>query len=199
MDPGVASVWAAAIAVVGTVLGGVIGAVAGRSAGKAQAKGVLEGIERQLTGERDFALWSARREALAAFLSTIEHLRVTFNHMVGLAEAHYFENRNNATEAQAAREALEQQHKDLRLKLATLRLSVPSSDADEAEVLTELAGSLITGYDDFVDSLSGGSDFDSNALFRSEVELKERIAAWAQSAGNQVQAGPARAARPQIL
>lgn len=175
-----------------------MGLVAGRNAGKAQAKGVLEGIERQLAGDREFALWSARREAFAAFLSTIEHLRVTFNHAVGLVEAHYVEGRDNASEERATKEALLQQHNDLRLTLATLRLSVDSGDVDEAEVLTDLASQLITAYDDYVDSFSGGR-FDSSAFFRSEVELKERIAAWATTAGHRVQEGPARAAGPQVL
>ncbi|MFE0414292.1 hypothetical protein ACWF8U_22500 [Streptomyces olivaceus] len=197
MDPGVATVWAAGMAVAGTVLGGAIGAVGGLLAGKAQARGTLDGVERQLAGERDFALWSARREAFASFLSTIEHLRVTFNHAVELAEAHYIEGRNTVTQGRAAWESLEQQHKDLLRALATLRLSVESSDVDEAEALTDLAGSLVKGYDDFVDGLLGSISFDNNALFRQEVELKERVAAWATRVGRQVQSGPARANRPQ--
>ncbi|MFG1665932.1 hypothetical protein [Streptomyces sp. Y7] len=149
-------------------------------------------MERQLVGERDFALWAARREAFAAYLSTIEHLRVTFNHAVGLAEAHYVEGRDTAAQGQAAKEALHQQHKDLLLAQATLHLTVDISEVDAVETLTDMATRLISGYDDFVEHLGGGGHCDENALFRSERELKEQVGAWAQRAGHQLQAGPSR-------
>ncbi|MFJ9995209.1 hypothetical protein [Streptomyces werraensis] len=153
-------------------------------------------MERQLAGERDFALWSARREAFAAYLSTIEHLRVTFNHAVGLAEAHYVEGRNTAARGQEAKEALDQQHKDLLLAQATLHLTVASSEVDEVEALTEMATGLISGYDDFVEHLGGGGHCDENALFARERALKEQVAAWAQRAGHQLQGEAVRSVRP---
>ncbi|MGW5969976.1 hypothetical protein [Streptomyces sp. NPDC055186] len=122
---------------------------------------------------------------------------MTFNHAVGLTEAYYVEGRNTGEQARVARETLHQQHKDLLSAQATLRLSVESSDVDEAEALTNLAGHLVTGCDDYVNSFSIGGDFDSNTLFRSEVELKEKIAAWARNAGHQLQDMPARATPPQ--
>lgn len=189
MDQGDAAVWAAAIT--GAV--GVVAALSAYGAGKAQAKGVVAGVKLQLSGERDFALWTDRRDAYAAFHSSLEAVRMSVVHVRDLTVAHVEGSSPPVAESYSdARGHVNERFKELLSRKSTLQLSVDSPEVDIAGLLTITAQTAVWQLDDWVDAAlghEGTEDARYRALVTAMDGLERGAAQWAKDARSRLQQG----------
>ncbi|MFE7361490.1 hypothetical protein [[Kitasatospora] papulosa] len=186
MDQGDAAVWAAAIT--GGI--GALGAVCAYAAGKAQARGMVEGVKLQLRGERDSAVWLAKRDASAGFLTAVDLYLSSFIHGQLTVSAHCEQQGAAGDEAAGAVDAVKQRYKELMLARASLRLSVDGSDLDLAEDLVDDAQQvleLLIGYEESY--RRGANHRHEDRMEVYEVRLREGIQRWTRLAQRRLSVG----------
>ncbi|MFF3377782.1 hypothetical protein ACFYXF_33105 [Streptomyces sp. NPDC002680] len=188
MDEGIAAVVAASIGVPGAL----VGAFLGYRAGLAQAKATLKGVELQLAGERDFALWTGKRDAYSTFLAAVEDVSIALDRARSLAGLYLEAGIGAGRAATAAGQELRQKHKDLLFRQSALRLSVDGSRADDAEALVKIASAGVQDFEDWTDALNphrGDDDAAFTRLRENTRRLKEGIVDWAANARSDLVAG----------
>ncbi|MFJ2752693.1 hypothetical protein [Streptomyces sp. NPDC087297] len=163
----------------------ILAAWLGYRGGKAQATAALDGVKLQLTGEREFALWSAKRDAYASFLAAAETFRVSLNHAIRLTSMYLEEGLGTGKAATEADAELRQSHKALLLSQSSLRLSIDAAESATVDALTSLATETLEVYGDWVDALAERQGRDQrawDALKEKKVGLTEAVSDWALAA-----------------
>ncbi|MFD6629143.1 MULTISPECIES: hypothetical protein [Streptomyces] len=173
-----------------------MGALSAYGAGKAQAKGMVAGVKLQLSGEREFALWTDRRDAYAAFHSSLEALRRSVGHAAGLTAAHLEGLPPPVAESYAdARAQTNERFMELLSRESTLRLSVDSPESDRAGELTSLAQVAVGQLDDWVDAALShrpSEEVQWRELQSMMARLEQGAAEWAKNARDRLQQGEGR-------
>ncbi|MFJ9729696.1 hypothetical protein ACIRP3_43990 [Streptomyces sp. NPDC101209] len=184
MDPGKAAVLSALIA--GLV--GVVGAVAAFAAGKASAKGVIEGVKLQLSDQRDFALWTDKRNAYASFLAAAEEVRIALGPPIRLVGAYLEEGVGSGQAATEARNELHQCYKEFVYRQSALRLSVDDPEVERAWALVSLVGTVLDRFDTWSNTLHDHRDSDDawGQFNDSRGRFEADLAAWATAARAQL-------------
>ncbi|MFI8363335.1 hypothetical protein ACIGD1_24585 [Streptomyces sp. NPDC085612] len=196
MDQEVAALWAAGIGVAGAVVSAVVAIYAVRksaaaqvesaaASGHAQVQAALAGARMQLAGQRDDALWQARKSAYASFLGAVEHVRMCVVHMCEVAGA-YEEGRGaSGDDLTEAKKNLDESFKALWFRESLLRLSVEEEEARSAEEIMLLARRVVEDVDDY-GWASWSHQRDSEPawlrLKASKGEFEGRVTAWAEAA-----------------
>lgn len=145
---------------------------------------MVAGVRLQLQGERDAAIWTAKRNACTGFVAAVDHFRSSVIHDVGEVSRHFEDNSVTADQAAAVVDETKQRYKRVLAAQAALRLSVDSDDVDTAESLVNLGDRYLYTFFSYSDSSAyldwRGELFER--LDRLEQELDTATRAWTQKA-----------------
>ncbi|MFD5881048.1 hypothetical protein [Streptomyces yangpuensis] len=182
MELNAENITALAAAVGGPVA--VFAAWLGYRGGKAQAAAQVEGVQLQLNGEREFALWSAKRDAYASVLAAAEAFRVSFNHATRVTSMYLEERLGSAKAANDAEAELRQNLQALRLSQSSLRLSLNATESARVDDLTALATKVFEGFGDWTDALQQhqGDERAWARLKENHEQFSTSIHDWAEAA-----------------
>lgn len=151
-----------------------------------------DGVKLQLSGERDFALWSDRRDAYVEFLSSLEAVSAGIVHAQALASTHIEGLANASTgDIGVAREEINGQVKTLLLSRSKMRMSVGNGEFQEAGVLVTKTQLVVSRLDRWVDAAlahAAGDEVHWASLLEGIRELRDAIDAWAIAAQHQLRA-----------
>lgn len=170
MDQGDAAVWAAGISVVGAA----VGAVGGYLAGRAQGKATVDGVQLQLAGQRQDALWQAEVDAYAALVTQFNLARMQLGDAVALFEARGRDLRHLEGLGRGTREesfaALLECVKECVSKENALRLRTAPAYADVATDVRRALLEVTSAVQHWCVTRTGGPG--NGALLRREVDTQ---------------------------